>query len=104
MDVEQGFHQEMLRICEETNKFGYNPTYFLRMVLDHGGIDAARRLLQGNEISYGLMRLWKEGRLDISMEALVLQEPWSSLFTEAELRVAKQRLTDLGYAFSTTAV
>ena len=34
--------------------------------------------------SEGLTRLWEEKRLNISMEATVLQEPWQALFTEDE--------------------
>ena len=97
MEIEGAFHEEMVRIYEEATKFGYRPAYFLQMVEEMGGLGAARQLLRGSKISYGLQRLYDEGRLDISMEALILQDPWSSLFTEAELAQAKQRLDDLGY-------
>ena len=96
MDVERGFHKEMLRIYEEATKFGYYPTYFLRMVVDHGGLEAAKRLLRGSGMSDGLARLWEEGRLDLSVEALVVQEPWRSLFTDAELREGPPEAGGLG--------
>lgn len=67
------------------------------MVIDQGGLDAARTLLASGGYSEGLTRLWEEKRLDISMEATVLQEPWRELFAVEELSVAKQKLEELGY-------
>ena len=101
MDLEGAFHEEMVRIYEEAKEFDYYPTYFLQMVNEKGGVAAAKSLLEGDHISDGLTRLWEECRLDISMEALAIQEPWKSLFTDAELEKAQQRLEDLGYDFRT---
>ena len=38
-----------------------------------------------------------KGRLDISMEALVLKQPWPTLFTKEDLDVARKRLIELNY-------
>ena len=97
MELESQFHQEMVRIYREAGEFGYHPTYFLRMVVDRGGLSAAKQLLSGSDHSSGLVRLWEEQRLDLSVEALVLQEPWAALFTGAELTEAARRLEELGY-------
>ena len=97
MDVEREFHQEMVRIYEEATKFGYYPTYFLGMVNGMEGVAAAKKLLNTASPSSGFTRLWEECRLDLSVEALVVQEPWDSLFTDGELEEARQRLDDLGY-------
>ena len=86
----------MVRIYREATKFGYYPNYFLRMVIDQGGISAAKQLLNSSTTSEGFARLWEERRLDLSVEGLVLQEPWSALFTEGELTEARHRLEDLG--------
>ena len=67
------------------------------MVNAHGGLAAAKMLLAAKHHPEGLTRLWEEGRLDISMEALVLRDPWRHLFSEEELSIARKRLTDLGY-------
>ena len=71
-DVRALFHQEMLNIYKEAAAFGYYPTYFLRMVTEQGGLAAARQLLRDGTVSDGFTRLWQEGRLDISVEAVVL--------------------------------
>ena len=91
-DLESRFHHEMLRIYERAAVFGYRPTRFKQMVERHGGVEAARRLLKGEKMSDGFARLRKMGMSDISVEALVLREPWRQLFTAAELAQAQRRL------------
>ena len=98
MSIEERFHHEMLAISDQAREFGYYPAYFVRMVLEQGGLKAAKQLLSGEEMSTGLMRLWDQNRLDISVEALVLKKPWVNLFDDEELATARQRLEDLGYS------
>ena len=43
----------------------YRPTYFLRMVQQHGGDAAAEQLLKAPEAQSGMTNLWELGRLDI---------------------------------------
>ncbi len=45
----------------------------------------------------GFLKLVENGRLDISLEALVLREPWRKLFSAEELDVANTRLKIYGY-------
>ena len=77
--MEKRFHQQMLRIYEEAKGFGYYPTYFLRMVEVKGGVSAAKELLHGSQLSDGFVRLWEEGRLDLSVEALCHPGPLEGL-------------------------
>lgn len=95
--LEAEFHQAVLRIYDTAAKLGYRPTYFLRMVHEHGGVETARRLLRTPEPQEGLATLWELDRLDISMEALVVQERWEPLFSDAERQVARERLRKYGY-------
>ena len=97
MTMEERFHVEMVRIYREATEFGYYPKRFLGMVVGQGGLSAAKQLLGDSNTSLGFERLWREQRLDLSVEALVLLEPWSSLFTDEELAVARHRLDELGY-------
>ncbi len=92
------FHEEMLSIYRKANfECGYNATRFLQMVNKQGGLRAAKTLLNAGGYSEGLTALWERGRLDITMEALVLKKPWTELFTKEELSVARKRLNELGY-------
>ena len=93
-DLAKEFHQAMLAIYEEATTFGYRPTYFLRMVQQHGGLDAAKQLLRKG-ITDGLKRLAREGRLDISVEKLVLTKPWNQLFAEEEKELAQWALNNV---------
>ena len=98
MGAEKDFHAEMLRIYREAAKFDYYATYLLRMVNEQGGLIAAKQLLRGDTPASGFTRLWEEQRLDLSVEALVLHEPWRCLFTDEELTKARRRLEELGYS------
>ncbi len=97
--IEGKFHNEMIQIYEKAKQeCGYNATRFFQMVTELGGVQAARSLLRSNALSDGLVELWERGRLDLTMEALVLRPPWKILFTSEELATAEKRLRDLGYA------
>lgn len=94
------FHARMLAIHEQAaRECNYKATRFLQLVQRIGGVAAAKQLLHGRQHSEGLTRLWQEKRLDISMEAAVLEMPWRALFTEEDLAIARQRLSALGYKF-----
>ena len=98
--VRYRFHQRMLEIYDEAAKFGYYPTRFRQMVEEKGGLETAEYLLGLNTVSDGFTRLWEEGRLDLSVEALVLQDEWQVLFTPEELDIARQRLKEACYLAS----
>lgn len=67
------------------------------MVAAQGGLSATSQFLSSTTPASGFMRLWKGDRLDLSVEALAIQEPWSALFSCAELTTARRWLEDLGY-------
>lgn len=75
---------------------GYWASYFLRGVRSHGGPEYARYLLRKRGVSDGFRRLSDEGRLDLSVEALVLKPEYAELFTDAERRTAAHRLREPG--------
>jgi hypothetical protein len=92
------FHQEMVSVYERAQReVGYNATVFLRMVSERGGLGAARYLLDAAGTSAGFAALFERGRLDLTVEAVVLQERWRKLFNESQLDRARDRLTQLGF-------
>jgi hypothetical protein len=94
-----GFEQEMWRLYEEPKKrCGYNATYFVKMIQEHGALEAAHRLAGNPKYSEGLTRLWECKALDLSVEALVLQDPWNKLFSPDVLSIARKKLRDLRYS------
>jgi hypothetical protein len=95
--LDQQFHQSMIGLYENAKQYDYFATYFKQMIDQHGGLESAKRLLAKLEIQEGLMKLWELNLLDQSMEALVIQDRFRPLFTEAEVAEAHRRLEELGY-------
>ena len=96
--LSQQFHQEMFAGIEASKKeLHYTPTYFIRMVYEHGAVQTAKMLLGDPAVQEGLMKLYELNRLDLSMEAMVLDRKYRSLFSYEERKVARQRLEKLDY-------
>lgn len=97
-DLENQFYRAMVHVYERAlRECGYNATRFIKMVQDYGGVEAAKKLLHTPGFQYGFTELWQCGRLDITMEALVIQPQYAELFTEEEIQTAKTRLEECGY-------
>lgn len=97
-DREAAFNDAMLEIYERAKtECKYNAARFLQMVVDRGGLQTARYLLHAPGLSDGFTALWQCNRLDLTVEAYVLKPEWRGLFTEEEIKIAAQRLSDLGY-------
>lgn len=94
---EAAFHEAMLDGYQQLAKLGYRPTYFLRMVQELGGLEAARQLIKHDGVSEGFTRLWNMKRLDLSVEAFVLKPEYRELFTDQERQHARQHLANVDY-------
>lgn len=95
--LEQQFHDAMLGIYEAAKTLDppYHATRFHLMVNRLGGRVTADKLLATDQPSEGFTELFLRGRrLDLSVEYLVLQNPWRELFDPEQLAVARQRLID----------
>ncbi|MFF0722903.1 caspase domain-containing protein [Micromonospora sp. NPDC003816] len=98
------FHAAMLDGYRRAKKeLNYNAGYFLQMVQQVGGLEAARRLIRANSVSSGFTTLWEKGRLDLAVEAVVLQDRFAGLFTDEELDIARNRLAEYGYSPAQTS-
>lgn len=62
-----------------------------------GALTAARRILSGRRCSDGFASLKDKGHLELSLEALILEPAWGSLFTDDEANEALSRLMEAGY-------
>lgn len=97
-DLERRFHQAMAQIYTRAkSEAGYNATRYLQMVADSGGLATAKHLLHSKDVSDGFTHLWERGRLDLSVEALILEPEWKALFTADDRLIASQRLEAYGY-------
>jgi hypothetical protein len=99
-NLEEQFHAAMLGIHEQAARLKppYRATRFRQLVLSSGGKAAADQLLVPGNPSDGFTELFLRGRehLKLSVEYLVLQEPWRPLFSDDQLAVARRRLHDMG--------
>ena len=82
------------------NEANYTATYFLRMLADLGPLETAKRLLHSPRPSEGFTALWERGRLDLTVENVVLQRQFADLFTDEDRDLDRRRLADYGYESS----
>lgn len=98
-DLAKAFDMAMLSIHHRAKtEAGYRASAFLGMLNARGGLQTARQLINSARPSEGYTRLWERGRLDLTVEATVVDDTrWNSLFTPDELDKARKRLRDYGY-------
>ncbi|MFN3717361.1 MAG: hypothetical protein ACK4UW_00505 [Rhizobium rhizophilum] len=78
---------------------GYNASLFLQMLTVKSGLATAKQLINAGKPSDGYTRLYEKGHLELTVEALVTENPkWHGLFTSEELARARKRLIEYGYA------
>ncbi len=101
-DLKQEFEKAMFNIYKQCEKFNYRPTIFLNMLHEKGAVETARALIISKHPSEGYSRLYEEGRLDLSVEALLVEnEKFHSteLFPDIDelLQAARNRLRQYEY-------
>jgi len=78
---------------EQSADLGYYPARFAAMLRSQPAVNVAVAMVSSGELQHGLRRLARMGRLDLSLEALMLQYP--DLFSAAILECARWRLEQL---------
>lgn len=71
---ERMFTADMIDLYKRGKSIGFNSTRFLQMISEYGGYETACRLIAGRDDVSGFTELWEVGRLDLSMEYLVVNE------------------------------
>ena len=93
MDTLRKAFEEDIRVSiRESRKLGYNPARFIQMLQDSDAVSLAKRLVVSGELQDGFKKMKALGRLDLTMENLMLNPKYSELFTKQELAAAKWRL------------
>jgi hypothetical protein len=78
---------------------GYNAIIFLGMLNDRGGLSTAKCLINSSKKSDGYTNLYERGRLDLTVEAMVVENTkWHALFAVEEVEKARARLRKYDYA------
>lgn len=96
--LENKFNEDMLNIYYTGKReLKYNATRFLQIVVEKGGLQAAKQLTAKDGGTYGFEVLWENKRLDLSIEAHVLKPEYEPLFTDEERSICRKRLIEFGY-------
>jgi hypothetical protein len=77
----------------------YHASRFHQMITDDGGYETAKTLIHAPHPSEGYTALWERHRLDLTVEALILDSQWDELFDEADRQAARARLEQYEYDF-----
>lgn len=93
------FDTEMMNIYNRAlSEANYKATRFFHMLHEHRGLETARLLINAAKVSEGYTALWERGRLDLTVEAVIHDDPkWHPLFTKEELAICVKRLKDYHY-------
>lgn len=70
---DSAFTDFLLQKAIEAQTSGYNPVQLKKMLGEHRGNATVRQLLSSGKASVGFTRLRELGRLDLTVEALVVE-------------------------------
>ncbi len=94
--LEKDFDTAMMNVyLRAKTEVNYTASLFHYMLSEHGGVETARRLIHRPTPSDGYTALWKRGRLDLTVEAVICEDArWHPLFSQDTLDIAKNRLKE----------
>ena len=93
--MEQKFIAAWIANYEKAQAIGVR----MRPVDPASAMKTAHHTMSGNRISDGFNILAAKGRLDLSLEALVIDKRFTTLFSDEEANNALMRLLEAGYRF-----
>ena len=96
-NLEKQFDTAMENIYITTKRdLGYNASRFINMLYEDGGVATANHLVSSGP-SEGYTFLNQHGRLDLTVEALIMDEKWHPLFDSEIINSARERLIKYGF-------
>jgi len=97
-DLERRFESAMRDIYFRAKReCRYNAERFYQMIDQRGAIETAKSLISKPEGSDGFTNLYMMGRLDLTVEALVLKDEYMELFSEDEHQLCREKLLKANY-------
>lgn len=94
------FTQFLFEKAAEAEALGYRPTQFKQMLGAQGAHATVRQLLAKGKPSDGFTRLWELKRLDLTVEALVVETKWRQLIDPILVQQAERLLAQSRYRFT----
>jgi hypothetical protein len=96
VSVEDQFGAKLRASIEVCHELGYHPTRFTQMLDSIGARATAAKLVVNGDMQTGFKELVGRGRPELTMESIMLQPEFVSLFKPAELAAARWRLEQAG--------
>ena len=87
-----------IKRLNQSKKLNYTPTRFIQML--HKEHDNAFELVErlvSKDITTGLQELWRNKKLELSIEAIVIKPEYNGLFSVEIINTCKRKLKQLGY-------
>ena len=95
MSLRDEFKAEILSAIGRSQDLGYNPTIFQQMITANHPVEVGKKLVVSGEWQHGIKEMAKLGHLELTIESVMLQPQFKSLFTPAELAAAQWRLDNV---------
>lgn len=95
MTLRDEFLAEIKSAVGQCYDLGYAPTRFEQMIETSHPVEVAKRFVTSGEFQYGFKELNKLGKPELTVEGIMSQPKYCSLFTAPELTAAKWRLDNV---------
>lgn len=97
-ELERKFTAELAAACQKAQEqTGCPMSGMLQKIEKYGGVSVAGDYIRKNRLSDGFTTLEQEGKLALSMEALVTASSYGTLFTDDEVNACFRTLCEAGY-------
>lgn len=96
--LEKKLQQEVIKKCELAEKeYGCKMTKFLQTIERFGIVKTAQEILRKGRTSDCFNKLAEAGRLDLTMEAVIVKGEYAELFTDEQVNDCYELLCEKGY-------
>ncbi|MCE2027446.1 hypothetical protein [Sessilibacter corallicola] len=95
MSLRDEFLSEIKSAVRQCYELGYAPTRFEKMITESHPVEVAKSFVVSGEFQYGFKELNKMGRPELTVEGIMSQDKYKTLFTPDELAAAKWRLKNV---------
>jgi len=98
-ELSEQFERRMLYISKKSKRYGFEGSTFLNMIKEYGGVETAQILIDGSELNSKSIfeklqaaEIITNKALNLSIEQLVINPRWKSLFSKDQINKAKERI------------
>ena len=97
-ELEMQFNNDLIARCQAAQKeCGHNGSRFIQAIDRWGGVATAKELIKKRKLSDEFLALEAKGRLDLTMEATVIDKKFTRLFTDGQVNHCFEVLCESGY-------